>query len=157
MRSLRLVIGICSAALLVPLLTPLATGRVFTLDDLGAYHLPMRYLYANALRNGESMLWTPAVFGGYYLFGEGQVGMAHPWHVLLYRSLPLNVAFNVEIVASYIALFAGRAAAQATSLRDGIALVWRDGVHIQRLHPVSSRARQSRRSGRARSMDSAAE
>jgi hypothetical protein len=107
MRPLRLAVGICSAALFVPLLIPLATGRVFTLDDLGDYHLPMRYLYANALRNGESVLWTPAVFGGYYLFGEGQVGMAHPWHLLLYRFLPLGSAFNVEIVSSYVALFAG--------------------------------------------------
>jgi hypothetical protein len=107
MRRLRLAIGICSAALFVPLLIPLATGRVFTLDDLGAYHLPMRYLYANALRNGESVLWTPAVFGGYYLFGEGQVGMAHPWHLLLYRFLPLGSAFNVEIVSSYAVMFAG--------------------------------------------------
>ena len=107
MRRLRLAIGICSAALFVPLLIPLATGRVFTLDDLGAYHLPMRYLYANALRNGESVLWTPAVFGGYYLFGEGQVGMAHPWHLLLYRFLPLGSAFNIEIVSSYAVMFAG--------------------------------------------------
>src|SRR5262249_44798891 len=60
-----------------------------------------------ALQHGDSFLWTPAVFAGHYLFGEGQVGMAHPWHLLLYRFLPLGVAFNVEIVASYVALFVG--------------------------------------------------
>jgi hypothetical protein len=53
------------------------------------------------------MLWTPAVFGGYYLFGEGQVGMAHPWHLLLYRFFPPAIAFNVEIVSGYAAMFAG--------------------------------------------------
>src|SRR5262249_23128686 len=42
-----------------------------------------------------------------YLFGEGQVGMAHPWHLLLYRFLPLNVAFNLEIVSNYVVMFAG--------------------------------------------------
>ena len=42
------------------------------------------------------------MFGGYYLFGEGQLGMAHPWHLLLYRFLPLTPAFNIEIVSSYV-------------------------------------------------------
>ena len=80
---------------------------MFTLDDLGAYHLPMRYLYAKALHGDGSMLWTPAIFAGDYVFGEGQVGMAHPWHLLLYRFLPLGVAFNIEILASYMVMFAG--------------------------------------------------
>src|SRR5262245_21496276 len=107
MRSLLRVIGVCSLALFIPLLIPLATGRMFTLDDLGDFHIPMRYVYASALRNGNSILWTPTVFSGYYLFGEGQVGMAHPWHLLLYRFLPLGVAFNVEIISSYAVMFAG--------------------------------------------------
>ena len=107
MRSYLRVVAICSAALFVPLLIPLATGRVFTLDDLGAYHLPMRYLYAKALHGDGSMLWTPAIFAGDYVFGEGQVGMAHPWHLLLYRFLPLGVAFNIEILTSYVVMFPG--------------------------------------------------
>src|SRR5215510_1306394 len=102
MRSPLRVIAISSAALFVPLLIPLMTGRVLTLDDLGAYHVPTRYLYSAALKHGDSILWTPAVFSGYYLFGEGQVGMAHPWHLLLYRLLPLTVAFNVEMISSYV-------------------------------------------------------
>jgi hypothetical protein len=107
MRPLQRVVIVCSAALFVPLLIPLATGRVFTLDDLAAYHIPTRYLYGSALRGHESILWTPALFAGYYLFGEGQVGMAHPWHLLLYRFLPLTIAFNLEIVTSYVVMFAG--------------------------------------------------
>jgi hypothetical protein len=67
----------------------------------------MRHLYSEALRHGESILWTPAVYAGYYLFGEGQLGMAHPWHLLLYRFLPLTVAFNVEMISSYVVMFAG--------------------------------------------------
>ena len=107
MRSLLRVIAVCSAALFVPLMLPLVTGRVFTLDDLGAYHIPMRYLYAAALHRGETLLWTPSVFAGDYVFGEGQVGMAHPWHLFLYRFLPLNVAFNLEIISSYVVMFPG--------------------------------------------------
>jgi len=110
MRPIRLIIGICSAALFVPLLIPLATDRVFTLDDLGAYHIPMRYLYSEALHHGDSILWTSAVYRGFYLFGESQLGMAHPWHLLLYRFFPLTVAFNVEMIGSYVAMFAGMVA-----------------------------------------------
>ena len=67
---------------------------MFTLDDLGAYHIPMQYLYAAALHRGETLLWTPSVFAGYYVFGEGQVGMAHPWHLLLYRLLSAERRFQ---------------------------------------------------------------
>ena len=62
MRSPLRVIAISSAALFVPLVIPLATGRVFTLDDLGRYHIPMRHVYWEALHRGDSILWTPAVF-----------------------------------------------------------------------------------------------
>src|SRR5215470_9278085 len=110
MRRLFAAIAGCAAALFVPLVIPLATGRVFTLDDLGAYHIPMRHLYSEALHHGESILWTPAVYRGFYLFGESQLGMAHPWHLLLYRSFPLTVAFNLEIISSYGAMFAGMVA-----------------------------------------------
>src|SRR5262245_13345149 len=105
--SLRRIIAVCAGALFAPLLLPLATNRLLVLNDLGAYHIPMRFLYATALDRGDSVLWTPAVYGGYYLFGEGQLGMAHPWHLLLYRTLPLVAAFNVELVASYGLLFVG--------------------------------------------------
>ncbi len=83
------------------------TGRVFTLDDLARYHIPMRAVYSEALHRGDSILWTPAVYGGYYLFGESQLGMAHPWHLLLYRFLPLAAAFNIEMIGSYAVMFVG--------------------------------------------------
>jgi hypothetical protein len=105
--SHRRVVAACTAVLFVPLLVPLLTGQVFAFNDLGRFHLPIRHLYQEALRAGDSLLWSPALFSGYYLFGEGQAGMAHPLHLLLYRFLPLDVAFNLEIVASYVALLAG--------------------------------------------------
>lgn len=97
----------CSLALLVPLLVPLFTGRVFTKDDLGALHLPFRYLYQQSLQAGDFLLWTPAYHSGFFLFGAGEAGMAHPLHLALYRLLPLGPAFNLEIVSSYLLLFAG--------------------------------------------------
>ena len=93
--------------LLAPLLYPLATGRLFTRDDLAAVHLPFRYLYQESLRNGEFLLWTPAYHAGFFLHGAGEAGMAHPLHLALYAWLPLGVAFNLEIIASYLFLLGG--------------------------------------------------
>lgn len=105
--SLKRVIAVCTAALFVPLILPLATGRVFTRDDLLAWHLPFRYVYREALRAGDSVLWTRAVLSGFFLYGEGEGGLAHPFHFALYRLLPLGPAFNLEIISNYVALFAG--------------------------------------------------
>ena len=44
---------------------------------------------------------------GVYIHGEGQVGLFHPLHQFLYRLLPLGPAFNLELIANYVALFAG--------------------------------------------------
>ena len=93
--------------LFVPLAYPLMTGRVFTRDDLAALHLPLRYLYREGLQAGHLTLWTPAYHAGYFLHGAGEVGMMHPLHLALYSWLPLGVAFNLEIISSYLFLFAG--------------------------------------------------
>ena len=75
--------------------------------DLGWFNLPVRHLYREALRAGDSIWWTPSLFSGYFVHGDGQGGAAHPFHLLLYRWLPLDVAFNLEISASYAFGFAG--------------------------------------------------
>ena len=106
-RGLNLVIGLCSLGLLTPLLLPLATGRVFVQNDLTWFHLPMRYLYQQALRAGDTVLWTPSILAGFYMQGEGQTGMFHPVHQLLYRLLPLGPAFNLELIGSYPLAFGG--------------------------------------------------
>jgi hypothetical protein len=106
-RGLDLVIGLCSLGLLTPLVLPLATGRVFVQNDLTWFHLPMRYLYQQALRAGDTVLWTPSILAGFYMQGEGQTGMFHPVHQLLYRLLPLGPAFNLELIGSYPLAFGG--------------------------------------------------
>jgi hypothetical protein len=92
---------ICWVALIIPLVLPLVTGRVFAHGDLLWFHLPLRRLYSEALAAGDSLLWSPALFSGVYLFGEGQAGMAHPFHWLLYRLLPLPIAFNLELISTF--------------------------------------------------------
>ena len=97
----------CSLALLGGLLVPLLRGRVFVYNDLSWFHLPLRHLFRQALLAGDSVLWTPAIFAGHYVHGEGQAGLAHPLHQLLYRALPLGPAFNLELILSYPVAFAG--------------------------------------------------
>lgn len=77
------------------------------MGDLSDFHLPLRHVYRSALVEGHSILWTNKLFAGFYIHAEGQLGALHPLHVLLYRVLPLTVAFNLEIIASYVFCFAG--------------------------------------------------
>ncbi len=104
---LALVVLLCCGALLLPLALPLLEGQVFLYNDLAWFHLPLRHLYQQALGRGDSLLWTPSIFNGLYLLGEGQTGVLHPLHLLYYRLLPLRTAFNLELLTSYVAAFGG--------------------------------------------------
>jgi hypothetical protein len=98
---------LAAAGLLAALATPFFLGQVYVADDLGEFHLPVRDFYARQLAHGESFDWMPSLYGGFYISAEGQLGAYHPWHWLLYRTLPLGAAFNIELLASYPLLFAG--------------------------------------------------
>jgi hypothetical protein len=106
-RFLGYLTAACSLALLAPLLWPLLTGRVFVNTDLHWFHLPTRFLYQQALASGDTVLWTPSIFSGFYIHGEGQAGLFHPLHQALYRLLPLGAAFNLEFIINYLMAFAG--------------------------------------------------
>jgi hypothetical protein len=80
---------------------PLLTGQIYVCDDLLNYHLPIRQFYSSCLQNGDAFDWMPSLFSGYFLTGSGQGGTYHPWHWLLYRGLPLETAFNLEVLSSY--------------------------------------------------------
>jgi hypothetical protein len=93
--------------LFIPLVAPMLMHRVFAHTDLGAFHLPLRRMFAAALRAGDSFVWTSQMFNGFYVHAEGQLGAFHPLHLLLYRFVPLTLAFNVEVIVSYVFAFAG--------------------------------------------------
>lgn len=98
----------CPALVLfAPLLLPLLAGRVFAHTDLGVFYLPMRKMYSEALAQGQPFLWSSLLSNGYYVHGEGQVGALHPWHLLLYGTLPLGIAFNLELISAYVFAFGG--------------------------------------------------
>ncbi len=86
---------------------PLLAGRVYTADDLGAFHLPLRAFYAGQLAKGQPYDWMPGLYSGFYLTGEGQAGVYHPLHQLLYRLLPLPAALGWEYLLSYPLMMLG--------------------------------------------------
>jgi hypothetical protein len=106
-RAIGVAIAFCSGALLAPLCMPLFSGRVFVADDLSWFHVPMRHLYQQALLSGDSVLWTPSIFAGFFMHGEGQIGEFHPFHQLLYRFVPLGPAVDIELIVNYVATFGG--------------------------------------------------
>jgi hypothetical protein len=93
--------------LLAALAGPSFLGRIYTHDDLGCFHLPIRAFYAEQLTRREPVDWMPSLFCGFDLTGEGQGGTYHPWHWLLYRTLPLSSAWTAELLANYALLLAG--------------------------------------------------
>ena len=92
---------------LAMLARPIFVGGVYTHDDLGWLQLPIRYLYWQALNSGDDFLWTSHLSNGYYLHGEGQIGMYHPLHWLFYRTFSLEWAFNCEYILSYVWMYPG--------------------------------------------------
>jgi hypothetical protein len=89
------------------LAVPFFAGRVYTADDLGAFHLPTRAFYAECLANGDACDWMPQLYSGFYLTGEGQAGVYHPLHQVLYRFLPLRAALAWECLISYPLMMLG--------------------------------------------------
>jgi hypothetical protein len=106
-RALCVWILLLSIALLIAMAAPMLAGHVYTADDLGAFHLPMRSFYAHCLAGGNAFDWSPQMFCGFYLTGEGQLGGYHPLHLLLYRFLPLGVAFDLECLIGYPLILLG--------------------------------------------------
>lgn len=104
LAALAGLIGATSALLLF---YPLLRGNVYLGSDLGAYHLPVRSFYSHCLKEGLRFFWWPNAFCGYYLHGEGQAGMFHPFHWIIYRFLPLDWAFNTEFVSGYVVAYGG--------------------------------------------------
>jgi len=89
------------------LAAPFFMGQVYTADDLGAFHLPIRAFYADRLAAGQPYDWMPQLFSGFYLTGEGQGGPYHPLHQLLYRILPLRAALGWEYLLPYPLMMLG--------------------------------------------------
>lgn len=98
---------LASLLMFLLILSPTLQNKLYLNNDLHAFMIPLKYLYASGLRAGRLDLWTPTIFSGFYMHGEGQIGMLHPFHLLLYRFVPFTQAFGLELLAIYLVLFAG--------------------------------------------------
>ena len=94
-------------ALCLAIAWPIFSGEIYTDTDLGNFHLPMRFFYAEALSQGFDFHWFPYEYTGFHLHGEGQASLYHPLNWLMYRVLPLDVAFMLDILRNYVFLIAG--------------------------------------------------
>ncbi|WP_169976907.1 YfhO family protein [Tautonia rosea] len=98
---------LATVAMLALMAAPSLWGEVYTTEDLGFFHIPLRIFFARCLATGADPSWCPQLFCGFDLHGEGQIGLAHPWHRLLYRAFRFETAFNLEFLISYPATMLG--------------------------------------------------
>ncbi|WP_152051347.1 hypothetical protein [Tautonia marina] len=100
---------LATVALLALMAAPSLWGEVYTTEDLGFFHVPLRIFFARCLATGADPSWCPQLFCGFDLHGEGQIGLAHPWHHFLYRAFQFETALNLEFLISYPATMLGMA------------------------------------------------
>ena len=107
MLSLKLASWVSFIILILTLLSPLYFGTFIINDDLICVAYPWRIFYSQALTANQEFFWMPSLVNGYFVHGEGQVGMLHPFHLFLYRLLPVVAAFQIEVMIPYLFLFWG--------------------------------------------------
>lgn len=98
---------VAGSALLATLAWPALSRRMYVMTDLADQTLPVRAFYARALAVGDNFSWFPNAFTGYYVHGDAAFGLLHPLNLLAYFWLPLDVAFNLELLRNYALLFPG--------------------------------------------------
>ncbi|MGQ9715846.1 MAG: hypothetical protein ACUVST_13950, partial [Anaerolineae bacterium] len=86
------------AAVTVLFFGPVWVGRSLLYGglDIQTIHYPIHAAYAEALRQGRLLLWTPLLACGFPLFAEGQMGGLYPPNLFLYSLLPLDLAHNAS-------------------------------------------------------------
>ncbi len=92
------VFGALYLALLYPLM---GVEQGFVAGDYDLQFYPWTHLYAEHLRQGSLLLWTPLIQSGFYCFAEGQVGMLYLINLLLFRWLDFNLAWNLVILIHF--------------------------------------------------------
>jgi len=106
-QRLTLVLVSAIVVMMTILISPMFHHRIPVHGDLGNFNLPMRHFYSECMKHGESFGWFSGIFCGYFLTGEGQHGPYHPIHWLMYRWLPLEIAWDTEVFLPVVVLVAG--------------------------------------------------
>lgn len=66
----------------------LLQGKLFWELDTLLFYFPMSTAIRDAVIGGRLPLWTPDIFAGHPLLGDGEAGMLYPINQLLWRLLP---------------------------------------------------------------------
>lgn len=87
-------------------------SSLFMIPDFGEsdvlhLNLPLKVILSDAYQNGQWPLWNPLVANGFPLLAEGQIGTFYLPNLLLFRFLPLVIAYNLSLVLVYISLAGG--------------------------------------------------
>ena len=101
------IVLVAAALGLIFLAWPALRGDRWSFGDIKHLWFPLRYEYSRCLTSGNSLLWSPSLFCGTYLHGEGQFGLLHPATLLLYRVVPFPVSFDIESWIRYPLLVLG--------------------------------------------------
>ncbi len=86
---------------------PLIRGGYRMFGDLIWYHYPVRWAYRESLLHGHSFAWNPWIGCGTYIHAEGQAGMCHPLHLLLYRFVDAASGLHAEAAFGFVLAMAG--------------------------------------------------
>ncbi len=89
------------AALFLLMYQPFLNGEVYAEFDLREQFIPWRIFYSTCLDAGDPGFWNPHLYRGYDHLGEGQSGLLHPAHILLYALADVPFAIMCEM-ALYI-------------------------------------------------------
>lgn len=81
------------------------TGGGLIGGDLYTYFMPQKQFFAERLAEGEFPLWHNRSGYGYPLVAESQTGAFYPPHLLLYSTLDVTTAYNLNQLLHYAATF----------------------------------------------------
>ncbi|HEX3247523.1 MAG TPA: YfhO family protein [Chloroflexota bacterium] len=90
--------------MLAPLLVfgpGLVAGKVFYGKDTLQFYFPLTEWFVGQLKTGSVPLWLPDIFGGYPLFADGEIGMAHPLVLIAGALFSAETAFTLVRYAQY--------------------------------------------------------
>lgn len=88
---------IASLAVFAYTYKPFASGEFYAHLDTKAQLIPWRCSQSIALNRGELGIWNPYMSRGYPHHAEGQSGVLHPCHLLVYGLLPVEWGLALEM------------------------------------------------------------
>ena len=70
-------------------------------QQIGKVYLPQMDDYSDTLKSGELPTWSNAVAFGNPVLAQGQIGVAYPIHLVLYRCLDSTLAFRISMLLHF--------------------------------------------------------